>query len=391
MSNVRYRQLDGLRAIAVVMVLYAHFFAAGGSFWGHVGVRLFFVLSGFLITRLLLEARSAAEFEPLAAIKSFYIRRALRIFPPYFGLLGFVWLANLEQSKRVLAWHALYLSNFWYAFRDEWTPWILCHTWSLSIEEQFYVIWPLIILLAPRRSIERICIGVILFSLAFRLYWPVTGTPSLARDLLPPASMDALASGALLAAWRSRTALSPQWMRMSWVPLAGAFLILLWLRPMPVPAIQDWARWIGLEILPLVPLVMIVSYCSAGLGGYLGRLVECPPLTALGRISYGVYLFHAIVLALTVKAQPWIPINVSEQGPGRFLIAGAGTLMLAYISWLVLEKRINALKSHFPYVVPRGRSSAQGLHGTKAHGGHAYLRDPIDDSDALPNPQSSIN
>jgi peptidoglycan/LPS O-acetylase OafA/YrhL len=391
MSNVRYRQLDGLRAIAVVMVLYAHFFAAGGSFWGHVGVRLFFVLSGFLITRLLLEARSAAEFEPLAAIKTFYIRRALRIFPPYFGLLGFVWLANLEQSKRVLAWHALYLSNFWYALRDEWTPWILCHTWSLSIEEQFYIIWPLIILLAPRRSIERICIGVILFSLAFRLYWPVTGTPSLTRDLLPPASMDALASGALLAAWRSRTALSPQWMRMSWVPLAGAFLILLWLRPMPVPAIQDWARWIGLEILPLVPLVMIVSYCSAGLGGYLGRLVECPPLTALGRISYGVYLFHAIVLALTVKAQPWIPINVSEQGPGRFLIAGAGTLMLASISWLVLEKRINALKSHFPYVVSRDRSSAQGLHGTKAQGGPAYLRDPIDDSDALPNPQSSIN
>jgi peptidoglycan/LPS O-acetylase OafA/YrhL len=373
------------------MVLYAHFFAAGGSFWGHIGVRLFFVLSGFLITRLLLEARSAAEFEPVAAIKSFYIRRALRIFPPYFGLLGFVWLANLEQSKRVLAWHALYLSNFWYALRDEWTPWILCHTWSLSIEEQFYIIWPLIILLAPRRSIERICIGVILFSLAFRLYWPVTGTPSLTRDLLPPASMDALASGALLAAWRSRTALSPQWMRMGWVPLAAAFLILLWLRPMPVPAMQDWARWIGLEILPLVPLVMIVSYCSAGLGGYLGRLVECPPLTALGRISYGIYLFHAIVLALTVKAQPWIPINVSEQGPGRFLIAGAGTLTLASISWLVLEKRINALKSHFPYVVPGDRSSAQGLHGTKAHGGPAYLRDPIDDSNALPNPQSSIN
>ena len=94
MSNVRYRQLDGLRAVAVAMVLYAHFFAADGSYWGHVGVRLFFVLSGFLITRLLLEARSAAEFEPVAALKSFYIRRALRIFPPYFGMLGFVWLAG---------------------------------------------------------------------------------------------------------------------------------------------------------------------------------------------------------------------------------------------------------------------------------------------------------
>jgi len=391
MSNVRYRQLDGLRAVAVAMVLYAHFFAADGSYWGHVGVRLFFVLSGFLITRLLLEARSAAEFEPMTALKSFYVRRALRIFPPYFGMLGFVWLAGLEESKRVLVWHAFYLSNFWYALRDEWTPWILCHTWSLSIEEQFYVIWPLIILLAPRRSIERICIGVILFSIAFRFYWPVTGTPSLARDLLPPASMDALACGALLAAWRSKTALPPRWMRMSWVPLAAAFLILLWFRPTPVPMTLDWARWIGLEVLPLVPLAMIVSYCSAGLGGYVGRLVESPPLTALGRISYGVYLFHAIVLALIVKAQPWIPINVSEQGFGRFLIAGAGTLMLASISWLVLEKRINALKDFFPYVVPKDRSTAQGLHGTKDQGIPAYLRDTIDDSNALPNPQSSIN
>jgi peptidoglycan/LPS O-acetylase OafA/YrhL len=391
MSNVRYRQLDGLRAVAVAMVLYAHFFAADGSYWGHVGVRLFFVLSGFLITRLLLEARSAAEFEPIAALKSFYIRRALRIFPPYFGMLGFVWLAGLEESKRVLAWHAFYLSNFWYALRDEWTPWILCHTWSLSIEEQFYVIWPLIILSAPRRSIERICMGVILLSLAYRFYWPVTGTPSLARDLLPPASMDALACGALLAAWQSRTALLPRWMLVSWVPLAAAFLILLWLRPVPVPVTQDWARWIGLEVLPLVPLVMIVSYCSQGLGGYLGRFAECPPLAALGRISYGVYLFHAIVLALIVKAQPFIPINVSQQGFGRLLIAGAGTLVLASISWLVLEKRINALKDFFPYVAPKEHTTAQAPYGTKAPGIPAYPYRAIDDSDALPNPQSSTN
>ncbi|MBB3235691.1 acyltransferase family protein [Phyllobacterium endophyticum] len=383
MSDVRYRQLDGLRAVAVALVLYAHFFATDGSYWGHVGVRLFFVLSGFLITRLLLDARAAAEFQPATALKSFYIRRSLRIFPPYFAMLALVWLASLEESRRVLAWHALYLSNFWYAFRDEWSPWVLVHTWSLSIEEQFYLVWPLVILLAPRRSIERICVGVIIFSLAFRLYWPVTGTPSLARDLLPPASMDALACGALLAAWRTRTMLIPLWVRVSWVPLATAFLVLLWLRPVSLPMTLDWVRWIGLEILPLVPLVMIVNYCATGLSGYAGRLAESRPLTGLGRISYGVYLFHALVLAFVVKAQPWLPVNVSEQGLGRFLVAGTGTLVVAAISWMVLEKRVNAFKGLFPYVVPKNRHTERRGSGRGEHLLPACLHAASEEGDAL--------
>ena len=128
MGNTRDIQLDALRAIAVTMVLYSHFYAAGGSsFWGHIGVRLFFVLSGFLITRLLLEARAAAAFETGPALKAFYIRRALRIFPPYFAVLAFVWLVDLEQSRGSLVWHALYLSNFWYALQNNWNPWVLCH------------------------------------------------------------------------------------------------------------------------------------------------------------------------------------------------------------------------------------------------------------------------
>lgn len=353
MPVMRDQQLDGLRAFAVALVLYDHLFASGGSFAGHVGVRLFFVLSGFLITRLLLEARSRASFEPATAIRSFYIRRALRIIPPYFAVLGFVWVTALEPSRRILLWHALYLSNFWYAVHDAWSPWILCHTWSLSIEEQFYVIWPLIILLAPRRLIVRICIGVIALSLAYRLYWPFTGTASLARDLLPPASMDALASGALLAAYRSQSNTWPRWIELSWVPLAIVFLVVLAFRDAPAPPIIGWTRWVALEVLPLVPLVVIVGRCSAGLGGRLGRLMELRPLMAAGRVSYGVYLFHPILLALVVEAQPWIPVNVSEQGPGRFLVTTAATLIVASISWLAFERPLNGLKRHFPYTRSR--------------------------------------
>ncbi|MDE3877753.1 acyltransferase [Sinorhizobium meliloti] len=358
MQMVRDQQLDGLRAVAVSMVLYAHFLAADGSHLGHLGVRLFFVLSGFLITRLLLDARDAARFEPATALKSFYARRALRIFPPYFAVLAAVFFLDLERSKEVMAWHALYLSNFWYALQNEWTPWVLCHTWSLSIEEQFYLVWPLIVLLVPRRSVAGVCVGVIVCSLAYRFYWPLTGTPSLARDLLPPASMDALAVGALLAArpsWRSGW---PAWAKLSWMPLSLASLCLVWSKPVAMTPVVAWFAWIGLEVVPLLPLAMLVGGCSKGIGGLAGRLIALSPLAALGRISYGVYLFHAFVLALVVQAQPFIPVNVSDQGAGRFVVAGALTLIHASVSWLFFEKPLNGLKRHFPYVRPDGGAGA---------------------------------
>lgn len=358
MQMVRDQQLDGLRAVAVTMVLYAHFFAADGSHWGHLGVRLFFVLSGFLITRLLLDARDAARFEPATALKSFYARRALRIFPPYFAVLAAVFVLDLERSKEVMAWHALYLSNFWYALQNEWSPWVLCHTWSLSIEEQFYLVWPLIVLLVPRRSVAGVCIGVIVCSLAYRFYWPLTGTPSLARDLLPPASMDALAVGALLAARPSWRVGWPAWAKLSWMPLSLASLVLVWSKPVAMSPVVAWFAWICLEVLPLLPLAMLVGGCSKGIGGLAGRLVALSPLAALGRISYGVYLFHAVVLALVVQAQPFIPVNVSDQGAGRFVVAGSLTLMLASVSWLFFEKPLNGLKRHFPYIRSDGGAGA---------------------------------
>ncbi|MDG4884167.1 acyltransferase [Mesorhizobium sp. WSM4884] len=371
MANARDVQLDSLRAVAVTLVLYAHFLAPNGtSFLGHLGVRLFFVLSGFLITRLLLDARDTDAFAAGPTLRSFYARRVIRIFPPYFAVLGLVWLTDLEQSKSSLAWHALYLSNFWYALRNDWNPWLLCHFWSLSIEEQFYLAWPLIVLLAPRKRIEAITIGVICFSLAYRFYWPIAADPALARDLLPPASMDALACGALLAVRRARGADIPQWMRLSWPAPAAVFLLVVWSDPGPASSTWEWPRWVLVQVLPLVPLAAIVAACSNGLGGRLGRLAELPPLLSLGRISYGVYLYHPILLAYAVKAQPWIPLNVSEQGPGRFLVAGAATLIAASLSWTLFEKPLNGFKHYFPYV-RRARSPGETSWISPTAGGSA--------------------
>ncbi|MBB3543442.1 acyltransferase [Rhizobium sp. BK399] len=366
MGYARDQQLDGLRTIAVTMVLYHHFFAVNGSVLGHLGVRLFFVLSGMLITRLLLDARSSVDYQAGGALKAFYIRRALRIFPPYFAMLGFVWLVNLEGARGSLKWHALYLSNFWYAIRDEWTPWVLCHTWSLSIEEQFYIAWPLVILLAPRRLIASICVTIIAFSLAYRFYWPFTGTPALARDLLPPASVDALVAGSLLAVHTRDTERWSPLIRMGVVPLTIASVIVLWLKSVPMTPVLDWLTWIGAEVFPLIPLAMLVACCSRGMRGPLGRFLERPSITAVGRMSYGVYLFHPIMLSLVVKAQPWLLVNVSEQGPSRFVIATTATLMLASISWLAFERPLNQLKRYFPYVSPAKSLTSPSIQPNKA-------------------------
>ncbi|RDJ05806.1 acyltransferase family protein [Rhizobium grahamii] len=366
MSPARDRQLDGLRTVAVSMVLYHHFFAVDGSVLGHLGVRLFFVLSGFLITRLLLEARFTVDYQPDTVLKAFYIRRALRIFPPYFAMLGFICLVNLEGARDGIKWHALYLSNFWYALRNEWTPWVLCHTWSLSIEEQFYVAWPLVILLAPRRLIASICVAIIAFSLAYRLYWPFTATPSLARDLLPPASVDALVAGALLAVHRRRTEVWPRWIGLSLAPLTAAAIMFLWLKSVPMTPALEWLTWIGAEVFPVIPLVVLVGCCSSGVSGAFGRILERRSISTIGRISYGVYLFHPVVLSLVVKAQPWIPVNVSEQGPGRFVIATAATLMLASISWLTFERPLNQLKRYFPYISPAQAHTSSPIQLNKA-------------------------
>jgi peptidoglycan/LPS O-acetylase OafA/YrhL len=126
-----------------------------------------------------------------------------------------------------------------------------------------------------------------------------------------------------------------------------------------------------------VPLVMLVGCGASGFRSLFGRLLESPPIAATGRISYGIYLFHPIVLSLIVKAQTWIPVNVSEQGLGRLIVGSVATLMLASISWLVFEKPLNNLKRYFPYAARSHQPAVPSIaiaseprehgHGSKAY------------------------
>eukprot|EP01136_Pigoraptor_vietnamica_P044419 Opistho-1_new@21151 len=157
-----YEGLDVLRAFAVCFVIIAHW---GPSKFrseiltfifqkiipdGLFGVDLFFVLSGFLITSILLNAKDNANGNRMTIIKSFYIRRALRIFPIYYLLIAIVYLLNDQSVKDHLIYYLSYTSNFLTFKLRDWGS--ISHTWSLAVEEQFYLIWPWIIIFIPKKT-----------------------------------------------------------------------------------------------------------------------------------------------------------------------------------------------------------------------------------------------
>src|SRR6478735_4517700 len=135
MKTARLPQLDGLRAIAVGCVMAFHFIPGVEQIapLGSIGVRLFFVLSGFLITRILLASR---EQDLATATKSFYIRRSLRIFPVFYLVLAITWAMNIGPVRSTIGWHVTYLTNAYLFDRGSWHG-SISHLWSLAVEEQF--------------------------------------------------------------------------------------------------------------------------------------------------------------------------------------------------------------------------------------------------------------
>ena len=187
---MQYRpQWDSLRALAVAGVLFSHFWMPA-SFAGSLGVQVFFVLSGFLITSILLQ-------RPL--LGTFFRRRALRLLPAfYIAVLGAL-VFNLPGMRDSWPWHVLQASNFYFALNNSWaTPWPANHLWSLNVEEQFYVIWPLVLLL-PRAWLPWAIGCFIVAAPIFRNL-----APGAWAETMPIASFDALAGGGLIALFPRR-------------------------------------------------------------------------------------------------------------------------------------------------------------------------------------------
>jgi peptidoglycan/LPS O-acetylase OafA/YrhL len=292
-------QLDSLRALAVLPVFAAHWIGGKASHGGPLGVRLFFVLSGFLITSILLRVRLRIEQGDgkwTTHLLHFYARRALRLYPALVLFVGLLAISGYGPARETWPWHVTYLSNIRFALINGWEHG-LGHLWSLSIEEQFYLFWPLVILLVRRSLHVPLAFGLMFVAWALRIVILAEGIRAMAAYTLPFVWLDALGVGALLAfatdpnstgAPVSRENLSRFGL---WFGLP-LFVVSVTLR---VGTYFSLTSWLFLEFSASMFFLWLVSRAAAGFKGPLGKLLDFKPLIFLGEISYGLYLFHPII------------------------------------------------------------------------------------------------
>ena len=340
----RHRQLDSLRAAAIALVLAHHLWPmpAGAPPLGHWGVSLFFVLSGFLITRLLLDARGRVEGGTSTRrrqIGVFFARRAVRILPPYFLLLAVVWLMGVRRIDERIGWHAAYLSNWLFTDPEVWAKGGFDrHLWSLSVEEQFYLLWPWLIVFLPRRAVAGAIVAALATGPTWRWWAASRGWPWGWWEFPTPANADLLAAGGLVAAlWRWRGLRATAWAAV----VLGTVVTTLFLT-----VAKPWA----VTHVVVGPLALAAAFAGTvalvaqGVGGPVGRALDWRPIAYVGIISYGMYLVHTFMAAV---AWAWLG-DAASHWLVAFVATGL-TVAVASLSWHAFESPVNRLKRRFPY------------------------------------------
>lgn len=363
--------MDGLRAIAVLAVI-AYHLNIGWASGGLLGVGVFFVLSGYLITNLLM-----AEFRRHGRIefKSFWVRRARRLLPALFIMLAAVicWVTLFDPSEMsslrgdVLA-AALYFSNWWYIFHHVsyfakfGPPSPLTHLWSLAVEEQFYLIWPLLLALGLRFVKKRsVLVSLTLTlalasALAMALIYQPGSNPSRVYYGTDTRAFGLLVGAALAMIWPSAqfkegdTHKAPLWLDV--LGIAGLLTILgmIW-------RTNEYETFLyrgGLALLSIAAALTVAALVHPF--SRLGRTLAVKPLRWMGVRSYGIYLWHYPVIILTTPTVDTGSFNVI-----RAFLQVSASIGLAALSWHFVEEPIR--HGAIGRFVDRCRTSRKGLYG----------------------------
>ena len=338
-------QLDALRALAVLAVMVHHLAPAlfpGLAFSAWAAVRLFFVLSGFLVTGLLLRARDAVEAgrgSTGAALGRFHLRRMWRIVPVYYAVILGLALAGAGEVRENLWWHLAFLSNVKFAL-DGWHHAYIWQFWFLAAQEQFYLVWPALVLALPPRAL----LPAVLVAIAIGPLWRAWATGmgwTLATEALLPANLDTLGMGALLALATRRAPgggteglRTRGWALAAWAA-AALLLALQW--PPAAAAVGPVAAAAAGDLLMGVVALVVVAHTAAGWRGPLGAAMTWPPLLYLGTVSYGAFCLHLVaggVVAWVAQAAGWGTLPAALFAA----LAVALTVAAASLSWHALEQ-----------------------------------------------------
>lgn len=377
--------LDGVRALGILLVLGLHagpFFpdTRGGRAvlsvfgYGWAGVDLFFVLSGMLITGILLETKGRPAY-----YASFYARRSLRIFPLYYIALlilvvGIPLLGGWRHHHPPMfpprqGWLWTYTGNVAIAANESWSvmPAYTIPFWSLAVEEQFYLVWPFVVAWLAPRALARTAFGMIGAALLLRIVFTLHGAHAWGVYVSTLTRMDALAAGALIAiAARSPAGLAPYRRYVTPVLVgSGIALVALFVASKTSAHEAPLISTFGFTLIACMCAAFIVAVLTAEPGSALRRALEARPVRHLGMRSYGVYVWHSVVFGvlLTQVLAPAAVIVRSAFVRGLLVTALAVVVavVVADISWVVIESPFLRLKRFVPRPVPRAGGAGTGI------------------------------
>jgi peptidoglycan/LPS O-acetylase OafA/YrhL len=368
--------LDGVRGLAILMVMALHFIAdttptnrfeevvSRVTGYGEYGVDLFFVLSGFLITGILSDARASAHF-----FENFYIRRALRIFPLYYGVLALVFFAGgflpfispdeLATLRAHQAWAWLYGVNIYIAKQGAFALPYLDHFWSLAVEEHFYFVWPLVVWLASPRALLRISVAVFFGAFALRVACSVLNVNPIAIYVLTPFRLDALALGGFLSTY-SRTpgglATIVRILRPTAIS-ASILLVALYACGRSTPVGVEVLRPIRSELITLLLAALLLAALTTPATSALGVVFRGRFMRFFGKYSYGLYVFHHFFSYWFVHHQTELVVArwVGSHTLAVVLQAAFGSVAsvaVAFASFHLFEKRALRLKRLWSFGPP---------------------------------------
>ena len=361
-----FTQLDGVRFIAVSLVLVDHWLAERNTLpLGPLGVTMFFVLSGFLITRILIQSKIKDEQQGRShwfSVKQFIIRRSIRIFPIYFLTIFVCYALDVPPVRDTIGWCMLYATNLYIAINQRWMG-VIDHLWSLAVEEQYYLFFPYLILFLPKRLFLKTFLVMIILSVALRiaLFWH--GNDWMVQYVSMPTCLDAFGLGGLMAYLHTyhRETILEKLNKNSYLALSFiGYALVIFLTKHVLDGHYNFGNLVLERLVASIFCFFLILRAVIGYKGVMKSILESAVVSYIGKISYGLYLYHNFVynfyhtpathptLRILAKLEKYLPSLtslVTFQLCYYFVI----TFILASLSWFLIEKPVNQLKRYFTY------------------------------------------